>query len=305
MKKVIITGATSMIACALERLLIKKGIAAVCIVRPGSKKTDNIPQNGLVTVVECALDELSTLPQKISGNYDAMFHFGWAGTGGGSRNDAVLQNLNINYTLDAVTVAHNLGCKVFVGAGSQAEYGPVGCDLSPDTPTNPINGYGIAKYAAGRLSRILCAKYGIRQVWARILSVYGPGDNDFTMMMSCVRAFLTGQHMSFTKGEQLWDYLYCDDAARAMFLLAEKGRDGAVYTLGSGKARPLREYILAARDAANPAAQAGLGERPYPAGQVMNLCADISRLCGDTGFVPLTDFETGIRKTVQWQKQRL
>lgn len=55
-----------------------------------------------------------------------------------------------------------------------------------------------------------------------------------------------------TKGEQLWDYLYSRDAARALRLLGKNGRDGKVYVLGSGNARPLAEYIKIIRDIVAP-----------------------------------------------------
>lgn len=68
--------------------------------------------------------------------------------------------------------------------------------------------------------------------------------------------------------------------------------------------RPLREYILAIRDAVDPKASIGLGEVPYPEGQVMYLQADIETLTKDTGFVPEVSFEEGIQRTVQWCRKR-
>ena len=116
------------------------------------------------------------------------------------------------------------------------------------------------------------------------------------MIMSGINALLNGQRPIYTKGEQLWDYLYCDDAANALFLAAERGNDGCVYCVGSGEARPLRDYIFAIRDAVAPGADIGIGEAPYSEKQVMYLCADISDLRSDTGFSPTVSFEDGIRR---------
>lgn len=290
-----------MVAAALNRVLERNGIKTLLIVRPNSKKLSSLYIGPHTQVLECDLKDLNSI--KISGQYDAFFHFGWDGTYGQSRNDACLQDLNIKCTLDAVNLAAKSGCKVFVGAGSQAEYGRVTGKLSADTPVNPETGYGIAKYAACKLSRILCGQLGIRHCWARIVSLYGRGDNDYTMMMSCIRSFLYGKKMSFTKGEQMWDYLNCDDAGEAFYLIAEKGHDGAVYPLGSGKANKLADYITTVRNLLNPAMPTGLGELAYPQGQVMNLCADIGQLTVDTGFVPKISFEQGVRNTVDWIKE--
>ena len=79
-----------------------------------------------------------------------------------------------------------LGCKVFLGAGSQAEYGRVSGILRPDTPAFPENGYGMAKLCAGQMSRVECQTLGMDHVWARILSVYGPHDGPATMISGTV-----------------------------------------------------------------------------------------------------------------------
>ena len=55
-------------------------------------------------------------------------------------------------------------------------------------------------------------------------------------------------------------------------------------------------------DAIDPSLDIGFGEVDYYPGQVMYLCADISALTEDTGFVPEYDFETGIKETVEWYK---
>lgn len=85
---------------------------------------------------------------------DAFFHLAWTGTVGAARNDMFQQNKNVEYALEAVELAASLGCKIFVGAGSQAEYGRVEGKLCADTPVFPENGYGIAKLCAGQMTRI-------------------------------------------------------------------------------------------------------------------------------------------------------
>ena len=52
-----------------------------------------------------------------------------------------------------------------------------------------------------------------------------------------------------------------------------------------------------------PNAELGIGEVPYADKQVMYLCADIGALTADTGFVPQTSFEDGIKETLAWYDQ--
>ena len=169
-------------------------------------------------------------------------------------------------------------------------------------PKNPVTGYGIAKYTAGKLSAVMCERLGMRQSWGRIVSTYGPRDNSYTMVMSSIIGMLNGERMSFTKGEQVWDYVYGEDCSRAFYLIGKYGRHGKAYTIGSGKSRLLKEYIAAIRDVVNPELEIGLGERDYYPNQVMQLTADISELTADTGFLPEIDFEEGIRRTAEWYK---
>ena len=309
MKRAVVTGATGMLAIALTNLLVKEGYDVIAVIRPGSSRAGNVPVSENVTVVELDMDEISSLPEVLSASgideAELFFHFAWDGTHGDSRNDMDIQIKNVRYSVEAVRAAAKIGCKAFMGAGSQAEYGRVkdGIKLSGDTPCFPENGYGIGKLAAGQMTRVEAEKFGMKHVWVRILSTYGAYDGMHTMVMSGIKTMLEGKKASYTKGEQMWDYLYCKDAARAFFLALTKGVDGKVYPVGSGKVRPLKEYIEAIRDEAGPSLDIGFGEVEYYPGQVMYLCADISELTKDTGFEPEYSFEEGIKETVDWYRK--
>ena len=300
MKKAIITGPTGAVGISLIEELISNNIEVTAVCRPDSKRISSVPKHNLVKIVECDIKDLKSLSNKLPKDYDAFYHFAWDGTYGGARQDMYLQAGNILYTLDAVHLASELGCKVFIGAGSQSEFGHVEGVLHPDMPCNPDNGYGIAKLDSGRMSRIECQKLGIKHIWCRILSMYGPFDGMHTMVMSGIGKLLKGERPQYTKGEQVWDYIYSKDAARAFRLVAEKGKDGAVYCFGSGKTRLLKEFIYAIRDAIDPELEIGIGEVDYFPNQVMHLEADISSLTEDTGFIPEYEFEDGIKETIEW-----
>lgn len=302
MNQVIVTGATGMLGASMIEQMVTDGIKVTAVIRPNSKKRSNLIDHENIQVVECDIDELLTLKSVLTGTYDTFYHFAWDGTYGDSRNDVMLQEKNVRNTLEAVELAHALGCQVFVGAGSQAEFGFVEGELSDQIPKNPVTGYGIAKYTAGRLSAIMCERLGMRQSWGRIVSTYGPRDNSYTMVMSSVIGMLNGERMSFTKGDQIWDYVYGGDCSRAFYLIGKYGKHGKAYTIGSGKSKLLREYIEIIRDVVNPSLGIGIGERDYYPNQVMRLTADISELTEDTGFVPEIDFAEGIRRTMEWYK---
>ena len=295
-QKIIVTGATGAVGSAVVRRAIENGKDVTCIVHQGSKRLGNLPQSDKVHIVECDLRDYGTL--SLNGQYDAFIHLSWEKTVGASRDDAEVQTRNIQYTLDAVQLAHRCGCSVFLGAGSQAEYGVQSVDLTPDLPVKPESGYGIAKYAAGKLSAMLCKNHGMRQCWVRILSVYGPNDGENSLISYLIREFKAGNSPQLTKCEQMWDYLYSDDAADAILAVAEKGVDGKAYPLGSGNGRRLSEYVEDIKNEINPSIEVQFGAKEYYPHQPMHLVADISQLTKDTGWKPMCPFMEGIKKTI-------
>ena len=296
MKRAIVTGATGAIGIALIRELISRNIEVMVLCRENSKRLSRIPDHPLVTKKYCSLSEIVSLQNDTGKEYDVFFHFAWAGTTGADRNNMHLQNDNIRYALDAVEAAKRFGCSVFIGAGSQAEYGRIDGEypLTAFTPAFPENGYGMAKLCAGEMTRVRAEQLGIRHIWMRILSVYGPYDGENSLVSCIIRDLENNIPPRCTKGEQEWDYLYSGDAARAFIAAAEKGINGKIYPLGGGAHRPLSTYISDIRDVVNPELDIDFGAIPYNNKQVMYLCADTSELQNDTGWRPKMDFKEGI-----------
>lgn len=302
-KKAIITGATGAIGIALINVLIERGYDILVLCREGSPRNDNIPSNQSIKRLYCNLENLSTIKNCESEEYSVFYHFGWDGTTSRDRDDLPRQVKNIQWSLDAVNLAKEFNCEVFIGAGSQAEYGRVEMPMGIDTPCFPENGYGISKLAAGQMTRLRAQELGIRHVWTRILSVYGPYDNSDSLIMYAIRMFLEGKTPKLTKCEQEWDYIYSKDAANALYLMAEKGKNGGIYPIGSGSSRPLREYIEEIREMVSHQIAPSYGEIAYKEKQPMYLCADITAMRKDIGFQTKYSFEEGIQETIEWVKQ--
>jgi len=300
MNTIALTGATSMLGLALIKQCIQRAIKVIAFVRPNSSRLNRLPDSSLVTIINCSLDNLMNfdpLEEKFD-KPEIFFHFGWEYTDKQGRYDCDKQLKNIFHTLAAVHLAEKLGCKRFIGAGSQAEYGRSLSNLTGTTPVDPEIAYGIAKYAAGKLSKIECEKLKLEHIWVRVLSVYGSNDNEDTLIKTFIHNCKNNYPMPLSPCTHIWDYLYEDDAGRAFLAIGEKGSNGKVYCLGNGVGKPLKEYLETINTIINPSYIPQYGKIPYVEKSVKQLCADISELTNDTGWKPEVEFEEGIRKII-------
>lgn len=295
-QRVIISGATSSIGIALCEECVTNGIGVVAIIRPESSKCSLIPKSNLIEIVESELSDYDSINSERI-HADAFFHLAWASTdGAAARDNTYDQADNIQAILKAVELAERCKCKVFVGAGSQAEYGRTDEVLTGDTACKPETAYGMTKLCAGMLSRLMCRQKGIDHVWTRILSAYGPNCSKRTVISYTVDTLLQGEKPVLSDGRQVWDFIYISDVARALLACSRSGVSGKTYVIGYGKSKLLREFLEEVRDILSPGQDMGFGERPYNADAVMHLECDISDLTADTGFVPTVDFEEGIQR---------
>lgn len=300
-KKVIVTGGSGPVGLALLRKLLDEKVEILLLQREKSAKKMYLPESSLLHVEYCNLEHLKGYCPKEQ-DYDVFFHLGWANTRKCMRDNMEEQNKNVMYSCDAVEVARRAGCHSFIGAGSQAECGRKEEPLREDTLCTPETAYGVMKLSACYATRNLCRKYGMRHIWPRILSGYGIYDNPGSMLISTILKNMDGKSLEFSKGEQIWDFVYLDDIANALFLIAEKGRDGSIYPIGSGRARPLKEYIQILCEKLGKEEDMELGKIPYSATEVMHLEADSSKLRADTGWKPQMSFETGIENVIEFYK---
>ena len=302
-KSAVVNGSLGTIGLALVKRLLEQGVERVyAIAYPGDPRIEKIPKQA-VTVL-CDMREIAQVKDLIPEPVDAFFHLAWMGAIGDGRNDMLLQTQNIRCAIEAAMVAKELGCRVYVGVGSQAEHGRIEGKVTATASCFPVNGYGMAKLCAGQMTRVVCGQLGIRHEWARVLSVFGANDGPLSVISILLDKLTKGEKPLLTAGEQLWDYIYADDAADALICMAKNGEDGKIYPVGSGQARPLHEYFEILRDAIDPKLPLGIGELPYPPKQVMHLEADISELQSDTGFMPKISFEDAAKIVVQQYQRR-
>lgn len=304
--RVFITGASGFVGSFLLKNLLSSNEYEVCILLRNPNNAwriqDILPR---VKVINGQLNDLDLIEMELSSFSPSSFiHLAWNGVLGGERNNP-FQWRNVNSTLELLELGKRINVKTFIGLGSQAEYGPSQNKIDELCPTNPTTLYGASKLATQILSERMCIEYGIRYAWLRLFSSFGPTDNPEWLIPYLIRSLIANQLPKLTAAEQLWDYIYAEDVASAIRAVLDTQEAKGVFNLGSGKVYQLKTIIEKIRDLINPQLPLGFGQVQYRSDQVMHLQANISKLNKATGWLPKSDIDQAIKKTVAWYLKEL
>lgn len=297
MSKIVITGATGFIGSAVLKQLTQDGNEAIVLLRNESKTNRIKDLSGYHTVYYRDLSQNDLIDTLASHNPDSFIHFAWKGVGGNDRNEKFQITENLPLTLRSVELAHAVGCQHWIGIGSQAEYGNPNCKVAETAPTTPTTLYGKAKLASCWASLGLAESLKMKSSWIRVFSTYGIGDEPAWFIPYIISELKKGNAPKLTKCEQLWDYLYVEDAARAILSVLYKQTEG-IFNIGSGRAISLKSVVELIRTNVNPKVEVAYGAVPYRNDQVMHLEADTSKIQQLTGWMPKVSIEQGIENLI-------
>jgi UDP-glucose 4-epimerase len=300
---VAITGATGFIGAAVTSELLSSGASVTVLSRQESNRARLSELSGYTGLTYSRLSDKQLGNDLSALKPDVFLHCGWRGVAGSERNEGFQFTDNIPSTIHSVELAVATGCRQWIGLGSQAEYGNLNQRLHEDAPVRPTTLYGKAKLAAGVTALGLCEAHKITGTWLRIFSTYGPGDSPNWFLPYVTQELIAGRAPQLTKCEQLWDYLYVTDFARAVIAVAHEQADG-IFNVGSGTAQPLKYYVELIRTELGASLEPVYGAVPYRPDQVMHLEADISRLKEITGWSPEVGTVDGLREFVGFELHR-
>ena len=308
MKNVVVTGATGFIGFNVLKELYSHGLNIIAIVRPGSSNYNKLDGYN-VKIVECSLENISQLSNILYGlDIDTIYHFAWQGVYGSDLKDEKVQLKNVEATLALIDVARELNVKTFIGSGSIHETEAIVEMQDDKIITNMGLMYKSAKIAAHYLAKTKAGNYGIRFFWPLITNTYGVGEVSSRLINTIIRNILSGKSLDVSSADQLYDFVYVEDLAKAFYLIGEKGVDGTNYTIGYGKPRVLRDFFEIVEAYSNESSEyeyvkLGYGNLRGEAVYLPVDTFDIRKLQQDTGYSPKISFEEGIKKTIEWIKR--
>ncbi len=303
MKKAIVTGANGFVGSAVVKELAANGVQVYAVVMQNAVNLENLQQLPGVILIGCDLAEYDSLAEKIANkDIDVFYHFAWAGTAGEARGDEELQLNNVKYSCKAVQACAELQCSKFIFAASIMQYEVAALkQTNKQMPKTSI--YCTAKIAADYMCRALADSLGVQYVSAIISNIYGPGEVSPRLINTSIRKLQAGEHTSFSAGEQLYDFIYIDDAARMFKAIGEHGANAKNYYIGNKEPRRLKEFLLEMRDVVALEAEIGLGELSFDGVSLTYKEFDMQSAYRDTGINPQVSFTDGIRRTANWLKK--
>lgn len=179
------------------------------------------------------------------------------------------------------------------------------------TPYAPSSPYSASKASSDHLVRAWLRTYGLPTLITNCSNNYGPYHFPEKLIPLTILNALAGKPLPvYGNGQQIRDWLYVDDHARALYLVATKGAIGETYNIGGHNERKnldVVETICALLEELVPQKPQGIvryhdlitfvADRP---GHDLRYAIDAAKIARDLGWTPEETFESGMRKTVQW-----
>ncbi len=202
------------------------------------------------------------------------------------------------------------GTFVFHHISTDEVYGSLGETglFTETTPYDPRSPYSASKASSDHLVKAWFHTYGLPVVVTNCSNNYGPYHFPEKLIPLVILNAMEGRPLPvYGKGDNVRDWLYVDDHARALVTVVEKGRVGETYNVGGRNERTnleVVETICTVLDELRPRPGGShkelitfVADRP---GHDKRYAIDATRLETELGWKARENFDTGIRKTVQW-----
>lgn len=190
-------------------------------------------------------------------------------------------------------------------------FGSLGSDgfFTENTPYQPNSPYSASKAASDHLVRAWHHTYGLPTLISNCSNNYGPYHFPEKLIPLIILNALDGKPLPvYGRGENIRDWLYVEDHARALLCILRQGRPGDTYNVGGNNEKTNIEVvrsICAIMDELAPDKRIGARERLITfvvdrPGHDQRYAIDASKMRNELGWSPNETFETGLRKTVEW-----
>lgn len=186
------------------------------------------------------------------------------------------------------------------------------------TPYAPSSPYSASKASSDHLVRAWRRTYGLPTLVTNCSNNYGPYHFPEKLIPLVILNALEGKPLPvYGKGNQVRDWLYVEDHARALYKVVTEGLVGETYNVGGHNEKQNIEVVTKICDLLDelrPTSQSDLAIKSYKElitfvkdrpGHDLRYAIDATKIHRELGWVPQETFESGIRKTVRWYLDNL
>lgn len=296
MYKIIITGAGGFIGSSFIKRIINEDVHVWAIDRHFEK--DVLPRSNKITELkeDTDKDELKELLNNIG--FDAFYNFAWQGVNGSDKAEYDVQINNIMLTLQYAELAHTLGCKKYLCAGTIAERA-VDSLFELESTTGGMM-YSAAKTCAHTMLETYCKTVGLEFVWMQFANIYGPKNKTGNLVSYTITQLKKNKPASFGPALQPYDFLYIDDLIEAIYRLGRTEANDNFYYIGSGEPRILEEYLKTVGEIFGLPDLIHIGERPDDGIKYSYDMLDSSATISAIGNYVSDSFENHIKYTIEY-----
>lgn len=294
--RIFVTGATGYLGYHFVKVAISQGHKVLCLRRPTSVSLfEPIIEKQILWVTND--DEVKLRETVNAFQPDVLFHAAWGGVRGAGRDDAAIQQENLE-------MSHKLyrlyPYKQIIGLGSQGEYGFYEGLAYENQQLNPLTLYGKAKAQTCEELRAYCEKHNVEWQWIRIFTVFGEKLTGGLIKLIAERCLAGDMEFDTTKGEQKYSYLYATDYAKAICrVLGSQGKSG-IYNLSQpADVHSNKEILTKVKNILGSDIQLNFGALPYEKNQVMYMDGCVTKFENAFGAIPHTDFDEALERTVE------
>jgi len=217
-------------------------------------------------------------------------------------------DVNINGTLNLLEMCKKYRVKKFVFASSSSVYGnnkkvPF---AETDFVDHPVSPYAATKRAGELFCHTYHHLYGMDIACLRFFTVYGPGQRPDLAIHKFTKLIINDEEVPFYgDGTTERDYTYIDDIIDGVVRAIQWVQNGQgqyeIFNLGESRTISLNEMVATLEKVIGKKAK--LKVLPMQPGDVKRTYADITKARKILGYHPVTAFEDGIEKFVQWYKE--
>ena len=198
----------------------------------------------------------------------------------------------------------------FLHISTDEVFGSLGADgfFTEATPYDPKSPYAASKAASDHLARAWHHTYGLPVVISNCSNNYGPYQFPEKLVPLMILNALEGRELPvYGRGQNVRDWLYVEDHARALLTIAEQGRVGHSYNVGARNERTNLEVVRAICALVDELAPSPAGTRERlirfvadRPGHDLRYAIDPSKIMNELDWRPRETFASALRKTVQW-----